>query len=100
MTISLLLRVSSGIFFQISPIVYTFSGILNKKFKNGELFYEVKWENYEVSTWEPTVNIPDFLINYYERTGNTKIPAARIKNTKVVGMDEKLWKNSKFKLTN
>jgi hypothetical protein len=70
---------------------------LNKKFKDGELFYEVKWENYEFSTWEPTVNIPDFLINYYERTGNTKIQAARIKNTKVVGMDEKFGQNSKFK---
>ena len=62
---------------------------MNKKSNNGETFYEIKWENYEVSTWEPKVNIPDFLITYYERTGNTKIPAARIKNTKVVDMEEK-----------
>ena len=30
-------------------------------------------------------NIPEFISNYYERTGKNKIPNARIKHTKVVG---------------
>ena len=61
-------------------------GILNKKTKAGQVFYEVKWENYEKTTWEPSSNIPTFITNYYERTGKNNIPAARIKHTKVVGM--------------
>ena len=60
---------------------------MNKKTKSNKLFYEVKWENYAKSTWEPKENIPEFIVNYYERTGNNNIPAARIKNTKVVGME-------------
>ena len=59
---------------------------MNKKTKAGKVLYEVKWENYEKTTWEPSSNIPDFIINYYERTGKNNIPAARIKHTKVVGM--------------
>ena len=47
--------------------------------------YLIKWENYDEPTWEPSNNIPNFLINYYERTGCSDIPAARIKHTKVVG---------------
>ena len=54
---------------------------------SSKVFYEVKWENYAKSTWEPKENIPEFIVNYYERTGNNNIPAARIKNTKVVGME-------------
>ena len=38
------------------------------------------------TTWEPAEHIPSFILNYYERTGNKNIPAARVKNTKVVGM--------------
>ena len=58
---------------------------MNKKTKAGKVLYEVKWENYEKTTWEPSSNIPDFIINYFERTGKNNIPAARIKHTKVVG---------------
>ena len=61
-------------------------GILNRKTKSGKVLYEVKWENYEKTTWEPRSNIPEFIINYYEKTGKTNIPAARIKNTKVIGI--------------
>ena len=42
-------------------------------------------KNYEDPTWEPKSNIPEFILNYYERTGCSDIPAARIKHTKVVG---------------
>ena len=55
--------------------------------KQEKVFYEVKWENYKETTWEPKENIPDFIVNYYEKTGNKNIPAARIKNTKIVGND-------------
>jgi len=36
-------------------------------------------------TWEPQNNIPQFIIDYFERTGNNNISQARIKNTKVIG---------------
>ena len=46
--------------------------------------YLVKWENYDQPTWEPTQNIPEFITNYYEKTGSSDIPAARVKHTKLV----------------
>ena len=60
-------------------------GILDKKIKKDRVSYLVKWENYEVPTWEPSENIPDFITNYYEKTGKSNIPSARVKHTKVVG---------------
>ena len=60
-------------------------GILDKKSSKGQDIYQIKWENYKDPTWEPRSNIPEFLINYYEKTGRSTIPAARIKHTKVVG---------------
>ena len=42
-------------------------GILDEKGKNGEILYQVKWENYEKPTWEPKKNIPDFLTNHFEK---------------------------------
>ena len=68
--------------------------------KRGEAYYEVKWENYQKTTWEPKSNIPGFIINYHEKTGNTNIPAARINNTKVVGRRKYIEVcNKLFKLT-
>ena len=71
------------------------SGILKKKTEKGKTFYEVKWENYTETTWEPQENIPDFIVKYYEKTGNNNIPAARIKNTKVVGRLKRVRKSMK-----
>ena len=56
-----------------------------KKIKKSETLYLVKWENYEAPTWEPMKNIPQFIINYYEETGNSGIPSARVKHIKIVG---------------
>ena len=58
----------------------------NKKIVQGETVYLVKLENYKEPTWEPSKNIPQFITNYYEKTGRNKIPTARVKSTKVVGM--------------
>ena len=44
-----------------------------------------KWENYNETTLEPQENIPKIFTNYYDRTGNEKIPEPRIKHTKKVG---------------
>ena len=62
-----------------------FLGILNSKTLGKDTYYEVKWENYTEPTWEPKTNIPEFISNYYVRTGKNKTPNARIKHTKVVG---------------
>ena len=53
--------------------------------EKGNTFYQVKWENYEQPTWEPKKNIPAFITNYFENTGQTKIPSARVSHTKTVG---------------
>ena len=60
-------------------------GILDKKLSNELTEYLVKWENYEEPTWEPKSNIPEFITSYYEKTGQSKIPAARVRHTKIVG---------------
>ena len=60
-------------------------GLHGKKIDGGTTYYQVKWENYKEKTWEPQKNIPQFIIDYFERTGNNNIPQARIKNTKVIG---------------
>ena len=65
--------------------IFVVQGILEKKNEKGQIFYLVKWENYINPTWEPKKNIPEFLTNYFEKTGKSNIPAARIKHTKVVG---------------
>ena len=65
--------------------MFIVEGILQKKSLKGRKMYLVKWENYDVATWEPKENIPEFITNYYEKYGRTKIPAARVKHTKVVG---------------
>ena len=65
--------------------MFVVEGILEKKSTKGQEKYLIKWENYEKPTWEPKSNIPDFIINYYEKTGRSTIPTARVKHTKVVG---------------
>lgn len=62
-----------------------FQGILDKKSNRGQLSYLVKWENYVTPTWEPSGNLPAFITHYYEKTGKSSIPSARVKHTKTVG---------------
>ena len=54
--------------------------------KEGKEFYKVKWENYEEPTWEPKTHIPEFITNYFDKSGQSKIPSARVSHTKTVGM--------------
>ena len=60
-------------------------GLHGKIIDGGTTYYQVKWENYKEKTWEPQKNIPQFIIDYFERTCNNNIPQARIKNTKEIG---------------
>ena len=60
-------------------------GLLNKMVKDDVTFYLVAWENYDEPTWEPSSNIPSFIINYYEKTGKKTLPPARVSHSKVVG---------------
>ena len=57
----------------------------------GHPFFEVKWKGYSTLTWEPACNLPKYIIDYFEQTGNSKIPIPRIKHTKNIG-------NSKYHL--
>ena len=65
--------------------ILSYLGILQKKSTERKDMYLIKWENYDEPTWEPQENIPNFILNYYEKTGRSDIPTARIKRTKVVG---------------
>ena len=65
--------------------IFCYAGILKKRSTNNGDMFLIKWENYDEPTWEPKTNIPEFILNYYEKTGRSDIPAARIKHTKVVG---------------
>ena len=59
---------------------------LLEKWKSGDNEeYLVRFENYEKPVWEPKSSIMPFILTYYEKTGNSKIPPARIKHTKTVG---------------
>ena len=65
--------------------IFVIEKILEKKKVNGKFKYKIKWENYKETTWEPQDNIPEVFRNYYERTGNERIPEPRIKHSKKVG---------------
>ena len=66
-------------------ILHFLPAILEKRIKKQEEEYLIKWENYEDPTWEPKTNIPEFITNYFDKTGQTKIPTARVSHTKIVG---------------
>ena len=70
--------------------------ILGVRHKGKNLEYNIKWEDYEDSTWEPSTNIPKFIRDYYESTGNGKVPTPRVKEVKKVGsvsQYELVWSN-------
>ena len=56
-----------------------------KNSKKGGSSYLIEWEGYEERTWEPEKNIPKFLRDYFEETGNKVIPKPRVKSTKNAG---------------
>jgi hypothetical protein len=58
-----------------------------KRINRGNPEYLVQWEGYPSSkqTWKKMENIPKFIVDYYEKTGQTTIPKPRIKSTKLVG---------------
>ena len=59
--------------------------------------YNIKWEDYDETTWEPACNIPKFIRDYYESTGNGKIPTPRVREVNSVGsvsQYEHFWSNS------
>ena len=65
--------------------IFVIQEIVKKRGCPGNEEYLVKFENYEKPVWEPRDSIPPFIITYYEKTGNSKIPPARIKHTKTIG---------------
>ena len=52
--------------------------------KCGDMFH-IKWKGYATTTWEPESNIPQFIKDYYIRTGNSRLPKPRIMDSRVVG---------------
>ena len=83
------LQNSAGNYHQDRDNIFVLEEIAKKRESDKGLDYLVKFENYENPVWELSTSIPPFIINYYEKTGRSKIPPARIKHTKTVGRSRK-----------
>ena len=66
--------------------VFNIVGLHGKKrSKKKDWLYLVEWEGYSDRTWEPAKNIPKFIVDFYERTGQSAIPKPRVKTVKKAG---------------
>ena len=55
----------------------------NQNTSDTERFYLLSWENCPgVKTWEPASIVPMFLINIFEKKGESKVPKPKVKETK------------------
>ena len=66
-------------------LIITIVEILDSKTDDGLEYFKIKWEDYDDVTWEPESNLPIFMVNYYKKTGNGKIPTPRIASTRKKG---------------
>ena len=67
--------------------IYIVDEILESKMEGEEELYLIKWEDYSAddATWEPSINIPAFMVNYFKKTGNGKVPAPRVAGSRKKG---------------
>ena len=69
--------------------IYVIETLLEKKVKNKEEFWKVKWLGFppEQSTWEPAANIQPWILSYYEKVDRLglPLPEPRIKYSKKAG---------------
>ena len=61
--------------------VFLIEEILEKKANR----YHIKWKGYSVTTWEPASSVPQFIQDFYQRTGQSKLPKPRILDSRVYG---------------
>ena len=86
-------RDAKGLIFSGS---YEIEGITEKKTNTKtkdtkkEVLYHVKWKFHETRSWEPRSNIPKFVWNYFEKTGKTTLPTARIKEVRKIGTQREI----------
>ena len=59
-----------------------FSEILGTRKSGSVKEYHIKWEDYSETTWEPLRNIPSYIREYYEQTGNGKLPSPKVKEAR------------------
>ena len=62
--------------------VFVIEEILEKKGTK----YHIKWKGYTTTTWEPASAVPLFIRDFYDRTGQSKLPKPRILDSRVCGM--------------
>ena len=68
-----------------SDNVYIVEEIKETKLEDGIELFLIKWEDYEDETWEPARNIPDFMVSYFKKTGNGRVPAPRVASSRKKG---------------
>ena len=68
--------------------VFTVETILGFKKKDNVDYFHIKWAGFDKSeaTWEPRINVPSFILRFYEKPGNfgKPLPKPRIEKTKQV----------------
>ena len=69
-----------------SDNVYIVERIKDSKVEDGVEHFLIKWEGYEDETWEPATNIPQFMLNYYKKTGNGAVPTPRVAGVRKKGL--------------
>ena len=62
--------------------VFLIEEILEKKGTK----YHIKWKGYSTTTWEPASSVPQFIQDFYKRTGKSRLPKPRILDSRVCGM--------------
>ena len=65
--------------------IFIIEKILGRKKIAESQHYNIKWENYLETTWEPESNIPKIFRDYCDRTGNQEINPPHIRLTKKIG---------------
>ena len=69
-----------------SDNIYVVEEIKDSKLEDGVEHFLIRWEGYEEETWEPSSNIPDFMVTYYKKTGNGKVPTPRVAGVRKKGL--------------
>ena len=76
-----------------SDNMYIVEEILDSKFENDVEMFLIKWEDYEDPTWEPASNIPKFMVSFFKKTGNGKVPTPRVAGSRRKGKVEEVNDN-------
>ena len=68
-----------------SDNIYVVEELKDSKLEDGVEHFLIRWEGYEEETCEQSSNIPEFMANYYKKTGNGKVHTPRVAGVRKKG---------------